>query len=177
MLFRSVYAKFLRAGLSTTYAVGETIALKVSGSDLDIENASGDTVTSPTNAITGNTHKLIAEGVDASFVSGSFIAEKTGTDAAQGTISMKFKVSVLGDQDVVIKENASNLIYQVTGATEKSSIVTSTEVTAKSGDLTVQSGETKEFTLSVKFDTTNGFVRLLVTNIAGTTVDLKTVAY
>ena len=172
-----VYAKFLRAGLSSTYVAGDTIQLKVTGTNLVIENANGDAVDSPTNVITGNTHKLIVEGVDATFVSSSFTAEKTGTDVAQGTIAMKFKVSVLGDQDVVIKEDASNLVYAVTGATAKSDIVTSTEVTAKDGNLTIQSGETKELTLSVKFDTTNVFVRLAITGIDGTTVDLKTVAY
>ena len=125
----------------------------------------------------GTAQSFYSNGAIVSYVSDSYTAENI-TDTVDGTISLKFKVTAFGDNDVVLADDGSDLTYALTGATDTDAVLTSSDLTASVGDFTVSAGDTATFTLSVKFNTTTGFVQLAITDVAGTAVtNIKTSAH
>lgn len=155
------------------YGSGATIIASVTGSDIDAEGEDEVTVTS---SFTGEEHTLLTTGAAVTYSSASFTAENA-TDSIDGTISLVFKVEAVGE-DVVFADDGTDFTYSLTGATETDAIVTCSGLTASGGDFTVAEGDTKTCTLAAKFNTTTGFVRLEITDVAGTTVnEIITPAY
>jgi predicted secreted protein len=174
------------------YDSGTTVTPTIAASTIAVENSAGDTVATPTNAMTGPIVTLIVNGASVTYVSDAFTAydQSNGVD---GTISMTFRVSNFGDQDVTIAEVQTNnhaagsgiVVYDVSGATEHGDgIVTSSEVTPTGTTpnrlFTVSAGDTtgKVFTIAQKFNTPSGFIRLAITNVDQTAVtNVQTAAH
>jgi hypothetical protein len=122
-------------------------------------------------AADGETHTLLVEGAAVEYVSEAYTAEKTGTEPLPGTISLTFEVTAI-DTNVVISEDASDILYTLTGATETDAIVTCSGVTKSALDtFTINDGATRNCTLSLKFTTTTGFVKLTLDEVGGTPVN------
>ncbi len=155
---------------SNKYNTGTTIQLSVAKADISVENVDGDAVTvAGATTVTGEEHTVLVEGVFAEFVSSSFTAENA-TDSIDGTISLVFELTAVGE-DAIFAEDGSDFTYAVTGATKTDAVVTVKNKTASGGNFTITEGDSKQVTLSAKFATTTGFVRLEITDILGTPVN------
>ncbi len=155
---------------------GAVVSAYVNADDISAEADSELTNSQKTGAFSGEDQTLLVTGAGVSFSSGSFTAENV-TDSIDGTIKLTFKVEAIGD-DVVLADDGSDLSYAVTGATETDASLTCAGLTAQGGDYTITEGSTKTCTLSAKFNTTTGFVRLTITDVAGTAVsNIKTEDY
>jgi hypothetical protein len=161
-----VYAKFGKQ--KDNYSSGTKISGKVTAEGIDAENEQGDEVGIKGTAVTGEDQTLLSTGINAEYVSQSFTAEKPA-DLLEGTISVTFKVTAVGDE-FSIDEEGANIDYTLTGATETDEVVSVKGKTAKSGNFILSDGSTQEMTLSVKFASTTGFVKLVVNSIDGYTV-------
>jgi hypothetical protein len=150
------------------YDSGTTIYAAVTGGDIDAESANGDTADVDNN-YTGDTQTLVVSGAAATYSSESFVAETTGSSPLDGTISISFDVTAVGD-DLTLADDGSNIDYTLTGGTKTGAAVTVSGVTANGGNYIISEGQTKRVTLAVKFNTTNGFVKLSVDEIDGTPV-------
>lgn len=162
-----VYVKFGKQ--DGQYASGVTMTGKVYGSSIEAENQEGDSVTiTSASSITGEEQTLLSTGITAEYVSESFTEEKPADDL-DGTIKITFNVTGMGDE-FTFADDGSDFTYSLTGATEVDAAVSVKGETASGGNFTLSDGETDVVTLSVKFATTTGFVKLEVTDVAGYTV-------
>jgi peptidoglycan hydrolase-like protein with peptidoglycan-binding domain len=162
-----VYAKFGKQ--KDNYSSGTKISGKVTAAGIDAENENGDDVEiKGASSVTGEDQTLLSTGITATTVSESFVAEKPA-DQLAGTISITFKVTAVGDE-FSIDENATDLVYTLSGATTTGKVVSVKGKTAKSGNFILTDGKTEEMTLSIKFASTTGFVKLAVNSIKGYTV-------
>jgi hypothetical protein len=167
------------------FAAGSSLSVSFTGSTgFSPEDENGDTVTA-TGSAAGEVQTFLLNGALVTFVSSSYTAEDETVD---GTISLKFTVDAFGDNDITIAETQVNgataaagvVVNDVTGAAEVGNgIITSTNITKDgSNNFVVTAGSSGTFTLSRKFDTTSGFVRLAITSVDGTTVtNIITPAY
>jgi hypothetical protein len=126
-------------------------------------------------AADGEVHTLLVEGAAVEYVSEGYTASATGTSPMDGTISLTFEVTAI-DTNVVLSEDASDIAYTLTGATETDAIVTCSGVTKSAGGTyTINDGASRNCTLSLKFNTPTGFVKLELTEVANTPVkDVET---
>lgn len=178
-----VFVKF--GHQDTKFDEGTVVSAQVTAADIDAEDAGGDAVTVTGTTADGEDQTLLVSGAAVSYVSSSYTAEDTSAPT-DGTISLTFKVTAFGDDDVVIDENGAveggdtsdPASYDLTGASDTDSLFTCTGAAAVGGNYTVTSGSTRTCTLSVKFNTTTGFVRLELTSLDGSPVaNVKTQAY
>lgn len=159
------------------FTQGDTLKASLSTTGIEVENENGDVVTDESGSAVGSAQAFYYDGAIVTYVSESFTAENS-TDNIDGTISLKFKVESFGDSQIVLADDGTDLTYSLTGATETDAVLTSSDLVADSNDFTVEAGDSATFTLSVKFATTTGFVRLELTDVAGTTVaNVKTAAH
>lgn len=176
---------FVKFGTQSTKYDGNTTVLpSVAASSIVVENKIGDTVTSPSAPFTGSTMTLLVNGASVTYLSDNYTpVDNSGSPVVAGTIGITFKVVNFGDTDITIAEtqtadsatSGAGLIgNELTGATASgSAIVTSSQVTKNSSsNFVVSAGDTtgKTFTLSEKFTSPGGFVRLEVKNVDGTSV-------
>ncbi|HTL39268.1 MAG TPA: hypothetical protein VL306_00425 [Methylomirabilota bacterium] len=129
----------------------------------------------------GNAQTFISTGAGVQFVSDHFTAEDA-SNSVDGTISLTFDVTAIGSDDVTIKEDqstaatgAGDINWTLTGATQSGGtdgIVSCVDMTATGSpaSFTITSGDTERCTLSVKFNSTAGFVQLQITNVDSTAV-------
>jgi hypothetical protein len=150
------------------YNTGVKVSTDVNSDDISAEGEDELSNTQLTGNFSGEDHTLMVSGAAVTFSSEYFLAENV-TDGVAGTIRLSFKVEAIGD-DVVLADDASDLTYALTGASETDASVTCSGMTPQGGDYTISEGDTKTCTLAVKFDTTLGFVRLTITDVAGTSV-------
>ncbi len=113
------------------------------------------------------------------FVSGAFTPEITGAqNPADGTISLKFKLVNSGSENIHINETGSNLGYSLMGASTTAAIVTSLDSEKVGGVFTTLAGDESDYTLTLKFRGTSGFVRLALNEVDGLPVTgVQTSAY
>ncbi len=157
----------------TNYNSGVQVRVAVAGGNIDAE---GEDTLNASGNFTGEDHTLLVSGAAVTYSTASFTAENIA-DTVDGTISLTFKVEAI-EQDVVFADDGSDFTYTLTGATETDAIVTCSGLTASGGDFTVDEGAEKTCTLSLKFNTTTGFVRLEITDVAGTsTTNIITPAF
>ncbi len=159
------------------FTQGDSLAVKLLPAGIEVENENSDVVTDESGSAVGSVQSFYYEGAIVTYVSDSFTAENVG-DGIDGTIAMKFKVTAFGDNDIVLADDATDLTYVLTGGLETDAVLTSSDLTADAGDFTVTAGDNATFTLSVKFDTTAGFVQLELTHVGTTGVsNVKTAAH
>ncbi len=132
----------------------------------------------------GETQTFFSTGAAVKFVSEAYTAAVSGTSPTEGSIAITFTVEAVGDNDVVIKENGSNVLNTlVLGAgvdtqNTLNTIVTESGVSALAGNFTVSSGDVKTFTVTRRFSYAPGFVILTLNSVAGSTVsNVKTAAH
>lgn len=174
-----VFKVYAKINDITNFDEGDSMIVSMPADDgIAAEDSNGDVVVE-TGSATGFAQTFYSTGAQVTYVSDSFTAEDV-TNTVDGTISMKFKVTAFGDNDVVIGDDASGLAYTLGNGTinETDAIVTSNDLTAQAGDFTVTAGDTATFTLSVKFNGTDGFVQLTLDTVDGTDVaNIKTAAH
>lgn len=159
------------------FTQGDSLAVKLLPAGIEMENENGDVVTDESGSAVGAVQSFYYEGAIVTYVSDSFTAENSA-DNIDGTISMKFKLTAFGDNDIVLADDGNDLTYVLSGGTETDAILTSSDLTVDAGDFTVSAGDTATFTLSVKFSTTAGFVQLELTDVLTTGVtNVKTAAH
>ncbi len=138
------------------------------------EVSSTRTALTETGSATGLKQTFFNTGVTVSNVSGTYSAPVVGsTTTTDGTISISFTVTNIGDSDVTIKEDGSDFTNTVTGATGGAILVTESNNTVTTGSplaWTISSGAYKTFTLLRKVSSVTGFPQLTVSAVAGTTV-------
>jgi hypothetical protein len=165
----------------TNYANATRISAAIGNTEKGFWEAEGGRVLVTadfTGAASGETHTLLTAGAATEFVSDSFTAEKFGTEAASGTIAIVLDITAI-DDSVLIAEDGSNITTSLTGATSAgagSKVVSCTGTAAVGGNYTINDGQTRRCTVSVKFGQSAGnFVRLEVTAVAGTPAnDIRT---
>lgn len=146
---------------------GSSISASLDVEQVDAEGK--DDVTVGGTDQNGEDQTLLTEGVTAEYVSESFTKEDVA-DEEDGTISLTFDVTAVG-ADFLLSDDASELVYDLTGATETDVAVTVKGETVNGDDqFTIKDGETDRVTLSVKFASTSGFVKLEVTEIGSSVV-------
>lgn len=154
----------VKASLSTTTIVVEDHE----GNVLD-NNISGNF---PGSA-NGDWQTLIVDGSFVTFVSSNHSTTDLGGNNIEGTISLTFDVEAVGNNDIVIGENASGLTYSLSGTgvsggpTTSGAVVTSSNLTSDSNNnFTVSAGDTKRFTLTMKYTKVAGFAKLTLNSVA-----------
>lgn len=153
------------------YSNGTDIDLTVKKIDIDVENIDGDQVTvTGATSVSSETHTVLVEGVFAEKVSESYDREITGDNPSNGTISITFEVTPVGS-DLVLADDGTDITYTLSGATEEDAIISVEGKTASAGDFTIGEDDSREVTLSLKFASTTGFVKLEVTKVDGTSVN------
>jgi hypothetical protein len=179
---------YLSGNILTASFVNGDIQLPANFSIQDVNGdqlVSGSTVR--VGSAIGNTQTLLTTGALVTYVSSSYTAYDPG-GPTDGTVSLTFTVKAFGDTDVTMSENqgssetvaaGNNVVsYTVDGAAATGSLITSNTATASGGIFTVSAGDTKTFTLGVKFGVSSGFVRLTINSVDGTTVsNVKTAGF
>lgn len=153
--------------------------LKVDFASFSPEDNNGDVVVD-TGSASGAVQSFLLNGAQVTYVSDSYTPETTGTNPANGTIGLNFTVKAFGSNDITIAETqtagwtiaATHVVNATSGATAVGNgIITSTDITKNgSNNFVVTAGNTGHFTLSRKFNTATGFVRLEITSVDGTVV-------
>lgn len=165
----SVYAKI---NDEDNFLSGGTLEVDFVHAGLAPEDSNGDLITGPNyvGSVDGNVQTFLLNGAQVTYISSSYVAPGTPIVSHPGTISLKFKVSAFGSNDVNINDDASNVLHLLTNATEVDSVITSTDLTSSAGVFTVSAGDQATFTLSVLFNAPTGFKQLSITNVDGTAV-------
>jgi len=181
----AIYAKVNKIG-TNTFAQGDSMTVTVdSGVSLET-TLTGATKTS-TGSSAGSAQKFFSQGALVTYASESYTAEITGTsNPANGTIAITMNVTAFGDNDVTIDQTeatsqakaVTKIGHTLTGATETAATVTCSGLTASNGLYTISAGSTNTCTLTSKFNTTTGFVKLSVGSVDNSDVsNVETAAH
>lgn len=154
----SVKANMLEVD-GANFTQGDSLIVKLLPAGIEMENENGDVVTDESGSAVGSEQSFYYQGAIVTYVSDSFTAENIA-DHVDGTISMKFKVTAFGDNDIVLEDDASDLNYNIGGENETGAVLSTSDLVADNNQFTITAGDSATFTLSVKFNGTAGFVYL-----------------
>ncbi len=142
------------------------------------------TLTSVSGSAVGETQTFFSTGAAVKFVSESYTAAVSGTNPTEGSVAITFTVEAVGDNDVVINENGSDVVTTLTqggtplAQTTGNTIVAESGITATGGLFTVSSGDVKTFTVTRRFSYVPGFVVMTLNSVDGSLVsNVKTAAH
>lgn len=133
------------------FAEGEYLKVSLNESLSVFEVASTRTEIIEDGSAVGEDQIFFSQGAVVKYVSETYAAYDPDLD--YGTLAMKFSITAMGDNDVVIKEDSSDVLYTLSGVTDSTvtDLISSTDVIVSGGNFTVTAGDTKTFTLSTKF--------------------------
>ncbi|ETB64227.1 TPA: peptidoglycan-binding protein [Candidatus Nomurabacteria bacterium] len=177
----SVYATIKEVD-GTDFMDGDSLIASLTDANIAVEDENGDVVIDESGSATGASQYFYSVGAIVTYISESFTAEDAA-DFIDGTISIKFNVEAFGDNDVVFTEDqfpeiAGEFGYTLAGGTVTDALITSNDLEDDAGTFTITAGGEADFTLSVKFSGTSGFVTLQIDEVDGTTVsNVKTSAH
>ena len=170
-----VYAKFMRAGLSSTYVTGETVKFSFDRTGMVVENTNGDSVS--TTDVSNRNGNLMTLSTSSTTVTGVTTSSTVDSDNKVATYTFNFSVDADG-ADVVL--NSSTIV-----ATVSQSVTPNFSIKRESGNATgtlgsnytVVDGDEASFTVTYTVDPniggghTAGVYYVTLVSVAGISVD------
>lgn len=167
----------------TNFSSGERVKASVVLNSITAEDQDGNNIPngSKFGSANGDFQTLIVDGSFVTYVTAGHSTTEIGS-TIEGTISLTFDVEAVGNEDIVINESgtatsgAVALGYSLAGTGVSGTpittggVVSSSNLTATGGNFTVAAGDTKRFTLSVKYTKVAGFAKLTLNTVDGLTV-------
>jgi len=182
----AIYAKVNKVSSANLalFKAGDSLTVSIPTAVPVETTVTGASYTS-TGSSVGYPQSFFSTGAVVTYINEGFTAETlsstTGAHISDGIISLTFDVNAFGDNNVTIATDqtgatvgANEVVHTITGATEdvaaNSAAISCPALTAVGNVYTISAGDHTSCTLSAKFGTTTGFVKMAVTNLDSSAV-------